>query len=258
METIESSLRMSALREAHVARTADMLAAAFSVDAAWCYLFPDAATRRAGLCDFFARNLRTHLPYACTYVALDADERPLATVTLRPPRGIHISLLTMLRRGLLPFAIAHGRAAVQRLLWLKKTYDALEAEAAAGDAHAYVHMMAVAPEYQGRGIGSRLLAEVLSAHASPSVVAQTVLTTHLERNVVFYRRHGFELSWQRTLEPPAGVPYTVWAMRRCGTVTVASAGPSLAAPAFAPAPERSVRSALAPWRTRRSSPCCCR
>jgi ribosomal protein S18 acetylase RimI-like enzyme len=216
MDIIESPLRVCALREAHVARTADMLAEAFATDAAYGYLFPGVATRRAGLCDFFARNLRTHLPYACTFVALDADERPIATVTLRPPRGIHISFLTMLRRGLLPFAIAHGRAAVQRLFWLKHTYDALEAEAAAHTAHAYVHMMAVAPEYQGRGIGSRLLAEVLETHASPSVVTQTVLTTHLERNVVFYRRHGFELLSQRTLQPPGGAPYAIWSMLRPG------------------------------------------
>ena len=75
-------------------------------------------------------------------------------------------------------------------------------------------MMAVSPEHQGRGIGSRLLAHVLSAHASPPSVTQTVLTTHLERNVVFYRRQGFEVVAERVLQPNGGHPYQVWQMRK--------------------------------------------
>lgn len=206
----ETFARVTTLRAAHIDRTADMLARAFEIDAAYRYLFPDARARTAGLRDFFARNLATHLPHACTFVALDAGGRVLATLTLRPPSGPHISFWTMLRRGLLPFAAAHGLDAVQRLLWLKRTYDALEAEAAANMPHAYVHMMAVAPELQGQGLGSRLLVEVLGT----SNATQTVLTTHSPRNVVFYRRHGFELLSERTLQPPGSHAYTVWSMRR--------------------------------------------
>src|SRR5213079_1711462 len=99
---------------AHVERTAELLAGAFEIDDAYRYMFPDAATRTAGLRDFFARNLETHLPHACTFVGLDAGGRVLATATLRPPTGLHISLWTMLRRGLLPFAAAHGVDAVRR------------------------------------------------------------------------------------------------------------------------------------------------
>jgi ribosomal protein S18 acetylase RimI-like enzyme len=205
-------MRVIALAEEHVAQTAHMLVTAFIDDPAYAYLFPERETRGAGLTDFFARNLRTHLRHACTFVALDAGERAIATITLRPPGGIDISLWTMLRRGLLPFAIAHGRGALRRLFWLKHTYDGLEAEAAQAEPHAYVHMMAVSAEQQGRGIGSRLLAKVLADRAGN--VAQTVLTTNLPRNVVFYRRHGFESITQRTLNPPDGDAYTVWLMRR--------------------------------------------
>jgi ribosomal protein S18 acetylase RimI-like enzyme len=210
----EPAFRSVALAEVHVERTANMLAGAFEIDAAYRYLFPDARTRTAGLRDFFARNLRTHLPHACTCVVLDASGEAVATVTLRPPRGVHISLWTMLRRGLFPFAVAHGHEAVQRLLWLKRTYDALEAEAASDAPHAYVHMMAVAPEQQGRGLGSRLLTHVLGERGSGAGELQTVLTTHRERNVIFYRRHGFELLSQQTLEPPGSHAYQVWSMRR--------------------------------------------
>jgi ribosomal protein S18 acetylase RimI-like enzyme len=206
----DSFARVETLRAAHVERTAELLAGAFEIDAAYRYLFPDAVTRGAGLHDFFARNLETHMAHACTFVGLDARGQALATVTLRPPNGLHISLWTMLRRGLLPFAAAHGVDAVRRLLWLKRTYDALEAEAAANQPHAYVHMMAVAPEHQGAGLGSRLLAEVLGARGA----VQTVLTTNLARNVAFYRRHGFDVFSERGLQPPDSHVYTVWSMRR--------------------------------------------
>lgn len=207
-------LGVATLGEPELAPTARLLAHAFEVDAAYRYLFPEAQRREAGLEDFFARNLRTHLPYRCTRVALDAEGGLLGTVTLRPPGGVHISLLTMLRQGLLPFALAQGAGAVKRLLWLKRTYDAYEALLSQGRPHWYVHMMAVAPEAQGRGVGSELLDRVLDETARRSPGVDCVLTTHLERNLGFYARAGFELSWERTVEPPDAAPYPVWGMTR--------------------------------------------
>lgn len=194
--------------------TADMLAHAFEVDEAYRYLMPNAATRTNGLRGFFAGNLRVHLAHRCTQVMLDAEQRVIATVTLRPPGGIHISGGTMLRHGLLPFAFSHGVAAVKRMFWLKAIYDDLEANAAQRSAHWYVHMMAVHPEHQGQGLGSQLLRHVLDAAHKVDANANTVLTTHLQANVTYYRRAGFEITDQRTLTPPGSHPYTVWSMRK--------------------------------------------
>ena len=206
-------LNVTPVRTEHIAALAPMLGRAFDVDAAYQYLMPDAARRLDGLTEFFSGNLRVHLPHACTHVSLD-ERGPCATVTLRPPGGVPISTLTMLRHGLVPFAFAHGRAAVKRLLWLKKTYDALEAEAAQNRPHWYVHMMAVRPDQQGRGLGSRLLEHMLARTADAGTPLQCVLTTHLRQNLVFYQRAGFELTGERKLEPPDASPYTVWAMVR--------------------------------------------
>jgi ribosomal protein S18 acetylase RimI-like enzyme len=212
-------VNVTPVRAEHVAALAPMLARAFDVDAAYQYLIPDAAKRLAGLTEFFSGNLRVHLPYACTHVSLD-DRGPCATVTLRPPGGVHVSTLTMVRHGLLPFAFAHGRSAVKRLLWLKKTYDALEAEAARGQPHWYVHMMAVRPDQQGRGLGSRLLERMLAETADRVPRLQCVLTTHLRQNLAFYQRAGFEVTDERTLEPPDGSRYTVWSMVRPARATI--------------------------------------
>jgi GNAT superfamily N-acetyltransferase len=205
--------RIAPLGAKHIRGLAPVLAQVFDVDAAYQYLFPNPGTRRAGLTDFFSGNLRTHLPHACTHVVLD-DRGPCATVTLRPPGGLRISTLTMLRHGLLPFAFTHGHSAVRRLLWLKDTYDELEALAAEGRPHWYVHMMGVRPDLQGQGVGSRLLERVLAGVADVTPLVHCVLTTHLRQNLVFYGRAGFELVGERALAPPDGAPYTVWSMAR--------------------------------------------
>jgi hypothetical protein len=50
--------------------TAALLAAAFDEDPAYGFLFPDRHGRRAGLEDFFTRNLHTHLPFRCAHVGV--------------------------------------------------------------------------------------------------------------------------------------------------------------------------------------------
>lgn len=212
---------MRPLEAKEVPALAQMLAAAFVDDPAYGYLMHGVEPLAPALAEFYERNLRVHLPYRCTHVMADASGGIVATVTLRPPQGVPISMLTMLRHGLLPFAFDHGLAAVKRLLWLKDTYDALEAEITTGP-HFYVHMMAVRPEFQGQGHGSRLLAHVLEAarHQHSNTLATrampttpTTLGTHQTRNVTYYERLGFTVTKEQTLHPPGAAPYTIWSMR---------------------------------------------
>ena len=210
------SLSVVPISVSHLARTGRLLARALDDDPAYRFLFPSAATRPRGLADFFVRNLRTHLPYRGTYV-LAEDDAVVATVTLRPPGGVPVSALTMLRRGLIPFAIRNGPASVRRLLRLKRAYDEIE-ERASGRPHLLVHMMAVAPERQGTGIGTRLLddAIALSIHAHRAASHPIVLTTHKERNVTFYRKSGFGVTEQRDVKFDGAAAYPVWSMSRGG------------------------------------------
>lgn len=210
----ELSGEMRACEARDVGALAGMLARAFEGDAAYRYLMPDASTREAGLRQFFEGNLRLHLAHRCTHVMVDAEGGLMATVTLRPPRGIAISPLTMLRHGLIPFALAHGIGAVKRMLWLKETYDAVEQQTAQGRPHWYVHMMAVRPDLQGKGLGGRLLRHVLDDAARTEPDCPTVLGTHLPINVTYYQRAGFQVSDERTLTPPGSSPYTLWSMRK--------------------------------------------
>jgi GNAT superfamily N-acetyltransferase len=192
---------------------ARLLAAALDDDPAYAYLMPDPARRADGLADFFAGHLKSHLAAGCTHLATDATGQPIATVTLRPPGGIQLAPRQLVP-ALARFGFRYGLDALKRLRWLARTYDELELAAAGGQAHRYVHMMAVRADRQGRGLGGRLLAGVLGAASSTGPSVPAVLTTHRERNVVFYRRAGFEVTDERTLHPPAGTPYVVWSMAR--------------------------------------------
>lgn len=203
-----------------VAAVATMLARSFQIDAGYRFLYPQDSTRESGLTDFFTRNLRIHLRYRCTLVASDSDG-PVATVTVRPPGGVPVSTWTMLRHGLLPMATMNGFSLIPRLLWLKRTYDALEHELGGGHPHWHVHMMAVRDDRQGRGFGGRMLRTALSrcTQGPPAAIA---LTTHREENVEFYRRAGFAVAFERILQPPSAEPYPVWGMSRAARVTSSS------------------------------------
>ncbi len=213
---VDPALVVRKLEPAEIGATAALLAKAMDDDPGYRFLFPRQRDRPAGLEDFFARHLRTHLPYRCTYVGL-IGPAVVATVTMRPPGGVSISVWTMIRRGLLPFALAHGHRAVQRLLTLKDTYDAIETRLARGERHWLVHMMAVDPSRQGKGLGSHLLNRVLdtavgtrAADGAPPVV----LTTHKQRNVLFYQRAGFAVERLEDVSLMGDAPYSVWSMRR--------------------------------------------
>ena len=89
--TPEPIVSTQLLRAEHVRATAALLAHALDDDPAYAYLMPDPARRERGLSDFFAGNLHAHLRYDCTHVALDSAGQPTATVTLRPPDGVHLT-----------------------------------------------------------------------------------------------------------------------------------------------------------------------
>jgi GNAT superfamily N-acetyltransferase len=208
---------ISLLSSADVAHVAGLLGRALCADPAYAHVFPDPADRAARLADLFDGNLRVHLPHRCTHVLRDSG-KVVATVTVRPPAGVPISMGTMLRRGLFPFVGRNGLRATRRLLHLKDAYDALEAELAGHGRHWHVHMMAVEPALQGCGHGSRLLSEVLARNDRAGVRGAgpglpTILTTHTSANVTFYRRLGFEVTLERHLRlTQREEAYPVWGM----------------------------------------------
>lgn len=101
---------------------------------------------------------------------------------------------------------ASGWARFGRLRRLRRAMDAHHPTL---PAHDYLWFLGVHPARQGRGIGSRLLADRtarLDARRRPAF-----LETATARNVDLYRRHGFETTCEYRAEP--GCP-TIWGMWR--------------------------------------------
>jgi GNAT superfamily N-acetyltransferase len=200
-----------ALESHQVDAVASLLARALFDDRAYAVLFPDEATRPAGLERFFRGHLANHVPSRCSFVHVADDGGVLATVTLRPPGGVRIPA-ARLARGLASLALAYGVGMVRRVLAVKDVYEELERRSAGGVPYWHVHMMGVQPELQGKGIGGVLLDAALAPCARTP--APIVLTTHKPINVRFYQRAGFRVTHEEQVSPAGVAAYTVWCMRR--------------------------------------------
>ena len=73
--------------------------------------------------------------------------------------------------------------------------------------HYYLAVLGVAPEGQGRGIGSRLLQPMLDRCDREGVPAY--LESSKERNLAFYGRHGFRVTGELTF-PRGPRLWTMW------------------------------------------------
>jgi GNAT superfamily N-acetyltransferase len=203
-------LEMMPLERAQVPSAARLLARALFDDPAYAAILPDAGTREARLERFFEGHLANHVPHRCSYADADGDG-VRATVTVRPPGGLRVPGLR-LAAGLARLALAYGTGVVRRTLAVRDVYDALERRCAGGAPYWHVHMMAVRPELQGKGVGGALLRDALRTCARTA--APIVLTTHKAINVRFYLREGFFVTHEEQVSPAGASPYTVWCMRR--------------------------------------------
>jgi GNAT superfamily N-acetyltransferase len=76
------------------------------------------------------------------------------------------------------------------------------------DAHWYLPVLGTAPEHQGRGVGSALLAPALARCDAEGLPAY--LESSKAKNIPFYQRHGFEVTG--SLQVPGGPE--LWPMLR--------------------------------------------
>jgi GNAT superfamily N-acetyltransferase len=172
-------------------------------------IFPREATRPARQALFHRRHLANHVPHGCSFVHVADDGGVLATVTVRPPGGIRVPPMALLR-GLLALALASGPGVIRRLLRVGNMYEE-PSGAVRGLPYWHVHMMGAAG-VQGKGIGSQVLDDALKSTAR--VPAPIVLTTHKPINLRFYERAGFRVTHEEHVALAGAAPYTVWCMRR--------------------------------------------
>jgi len=176
----------------------DVLQAAFWDDPVMTFLFPDAPSRARRSARLFRALLHRHyLPMRTVWTT--ADQTGAA---LWAPPG-HWKLPTaQVVRSLPAVAMSLGRHAPRSLRFMDEI-DRIHP----GDPHWYLGVLGTDPPHQGRGIGSALMAPVLTRCDAEGVPAY--LESSKQSNVAFYARHGFAVVGE--VQPRGGPTlYRMW------------------------------------------------
>ena len=189
------------LRPDQLGEASAVLARAFHHDPAWSWVLPDPRRRAALLPWLFRMGFEiTEADVWTTQGAVRGAARWLPPG--RPPLRLGAALLAFVSTPL------RLREATSRFLAYGRAVESMRARAAPGP-HWYLAGIGVDPPEQRKGIGSALLAPGLEGAARERLPC--VLLTNAERNIAFYRRHGFEVVLEE--EAPPGAPQA-WAMVR--------------------------------------------
>jgi GNAT superfamily N-acetyltransferase len=185
--------------EAETGAISRTLARAFHSDPVFSWVLPRPERRAAVLDPAFALFLRRlWLELGESYTVGEAD----GAAIWHPPGHWKQSLADQLR--LLPeFARVWGRSTPRALRGL----TALE-RGHPSEPHFYLALMGVAPERQGRGLGSLLMHPVLSRCDEEGIPAYLEAST--PRNRALYERHGFAVTAEDTIGRGAPPVWRMW------------------------------------------------
>lgn len=177
-----------------------MLARAFDDDPVSTFLMPSPRRRPAGLKTFFRVQMTTDfLPFGGVFTT---DDHAGAAIWAPPGKPMPAKLRELW--AVLPVVpYVAGRNFGRSLKFLAQI-EAIHPK----EPHWYLATLGTDPSRQGQGVGSALLQPVLERCDLDGTRAY--LESSKERNIPFYRRHGFEVTGEVKL---AGGP-PVWTMWR--------------------------------------------
>lgn len=203
LQTVRPSNRVTDLR-ARKATGQDLptaietLTAAFFEDPVFSWWMPDPQRRQQLLPTCFDVIVDVYHPYDEIYTT---DPIPVATAVWAPPDGQPTG--DEAEEVVASLAEAAEETA-ERLLYALQLMDQVHPQRP----HAYLFLLATRPPWQGRGLGSALLREVLQRCDQEGIPAYLEATS-LD-NQRLYRRHGFEVTGEIIL--PDGP--SLWPMWR--------------------------------------------
>jgi ribosomal protein S18 acetylase RimI-like enzyme len=205
---------------------ADVLVDALADDPAWSHVLPDPATRRRALGSLVAVALAD----AGGHARVAVEGRRVVGAAVWQPPGRYPMTPARQARALPRMArfLATTPRAARRI---RRLGDALDAVFPSEPVR-YLQILGVAPDAQGRGVGSALLRRGLEAADVGGEVVY--LETGKEANVGLYQRHGF------VLVAPGAPVYdggpVMWRMRRAPDGS-AAASPTERPPASGAVPD---------------------
>ena len=188
-----AALRPRKATAADLPDVTETLALAFYDDPVLMWCIDEGSRRRELLPGFFEAIAGSYLAYDETY---SADEGVSAAVWATPGAEDDDELPTVL-----------GEAVEEYAERLFEILELMEEKHPSGS-HYYLFLLGTRPEWQGRGLGSSLMAPVLATCDRNRVPAYLEATS--ERNKQLYLRQGFEV----TDEIPLPDGPTMWRMWR--------------------------------------------
>jgi|SRR5581483_1430678 len=177
------------------------LVRAFHDDPVMAYLFRDERARRRKTRALFAGEHKRAVGKGKGRVDTTADGEPRGAAIWFAPHRWRTGGAELL--GQLPLLFQLGFDTPRSLALLAQMEKVHPKEP-----HWYLAVLGTDPDHQGKGIGSSLLAPVLRLCDEEGLPAY--LESSKERNIAFYRRHGFEV----TGEVHAKNGPTLWPMWR--------------------------------------------
>ena len=183
-------------------KAAETLVAAFRADPMFAYLQPDEVRRGQFIRWMSTRALRYGTMYGNVYSDNDAD----GVAVWLGPGATDMSMWRLLRSGFLTMPFSWGLGVMSRFNALDTHLKKIHKAATPGD-HWYLLMLGVAPEQQGKGLGSRLIG--VAASQADAAGHPCYLDTETEENVSYYQKRGFEVVGEHKFSDAL----TMWGMR---------------------------------------------
>ncbi|UCH86326.1 MAG: GNAT family N-acetyltransferase [Dehalococcoidia bacterium] len=183
----------------------EVLARALHDDPHWLWILPDESRRTQVLPWFMKACARYCQKHGVVHTTAGKVEGAALWI---PPGKYPPSVVGMILAGMILVPVKFGRAALGRLM-SGVNYAVRLHKRDAPRRHWYLSTLGVEPPRQGQGIGSALIQPVLARADAEGLVCY--VETEKERNVRFYRRHGFEVVVESDV--PNGGPH-MWTMRR--------------------------------------------
>lgn len=202
-------MHIKPLTSAELPAAAIALASAFQGDPLYTFVVPDAEQRRRWLPVIKREVLRNTQPLGHTYAAFSPRGAVAGVMALTPPG--HFPHPWWANARLFWNVLLRPTPWCPRLspLWPLRRYAATFDEIHLREPHWYVDVVGIAPEFQGQGLGKRLLN--MAIELAQGSQHPLWLETQTAANVDFYAALGFRVTVQR--QPAPGGPPT-WGMLR--------------------------------------------
>ena len=210
--------KVTIIKSSQIEQASKILTKAFYKDPMFRYLGIETEKRSQINADalkwFCDLSLRNCLPYNRVYVT-QGDIKGVAVWI--PPGKSEMTIWQFIKMLLaLPWKCGWHR--LGRCLSLFYTLDRRHQQEMT-EPHWILNLLAVAPAYQGQGIGSLLLQPVLEQADREGIPCY--LSTFNEQAVGFYKKHGFEVLWRGKFSE--GSP-DLWTMKRKPKSSITIAG----------------------------------